>query len=106
MIIRAATQSDAGAICAIWNPLIVRTATTFTTELKTPNGIAADVSARKGAFFVAENNAELVGFATYFPFRSGPGYAYTKEHTINLTPNARGCGAGRYTFPSDCDRER
>ncbi|MGB7316450.1 MAG: N-acetyltransferase family protein [Planktotalea sp.] len=95
MIVRAAKASDAAGICDVWNPLIQGTATTFTTDLKTAEGIAADISARAGAFFVAEEAGELLGLATYFPFRGGPGYARTKEHSINLAPNARGRGVGR-----------
>lgn len=95
MIIRSATVDDSAQICAIWNPLIEHTATTFTTTLKTPEGIASDISQRAGAFFVAEQDQKLMGFATYFPFRSGPGYARTKEHSINLAPEARGQGAAK-----------
>lgn len=95
MIIRSAVSADAEGICAVWNPLIATTATTFTTALKSPEQIAADIAAREGAFFVAEIAGEIAGFATYFPFRSGPGYAFTKEHSINLSETARGHGAGR-----------
>ena len=95
MIIRSAIPEDSACICAVWNPLIEHTATTFTSDLKTPTAIAADISMRSGAFFVAEREGEILGFSTYFPFRSGPGYARTKEHSINLAREARGSGAGR-----------
>ena len=95
MIVRPARTEDCENICAVWNPLIKNTACTFTTALKTPQGIAADISERTGAFFVAEQDGVFLGFSTYFPFRSGPGYACTKEHSINLSPGARGRGAGR-----------
>lgn len=95
MIIRAALETDAAEICAVWNPLIKNSATTFTTDLKTPDGIAQDIKARAGAFFVAGESATIIGFASYFAFRGGPGYALTKEHSINLAPEARGKGAGR-----------
>lgn len=95
MIVRAASLADASSICAIWNPLIEQTATTFTTTLKTNEGVADDIKTRNGAFLVAEIDRQVVGFATYFPFRGGPGYARTKEHSINLGPSARGTGAGR-----------
>lgn len=95
MILRPATARDAPALCALWNPLIEQTATTFTTELKTSQGLCADIEARGGAFIVATEGSALLGFATYFPFRGGPGYARTKEHSINLSPQARGRGVGR-----------
>ena len=37
----------------------------------------------------------IIGYACYFPFRSGPGYRHTKEHSIALLPEARGTGVGR-----------
>lgn len=95
MMIRTARAEDAAQICGIWNPLITSTATTFTTDLKTVDSITADIAARGDAFLVADAGGQLLGFATYFPFRSGPGYARTKEHSINLAPEARGRGAGR-----------
>lgn len=95
MIIRPARRADASAICAIWNPLIEHTSTTFTTTLKTPQGIAEDIASRGGAFLVADTQDGLLGFATYFPFRGGPGYARTKELSINLSDAARGMGMGR-----------
>ncbi|MGH1577550.1 N-acetyltransferase family protein [Planktotalea sp.] len=95
MIVRSAVCADAKAICDIWNPLIENTATTFTSDLKTEQSILSDIKARAGAFFVCEEADRLLGFATYFPFRGGPGYAHTKEHSINLSPDARGRGAGQ-----------
>ncbi|PLS22266.1 GNAT family N-acetyltransferase [Neptunicoccus cionae] len=98
MNIRPATPTDADAICAIWNPIIRDTLITFTTQEKTPEGIAEllETSASNNwPFLVAVDGAELLGFASYGPFRSGPGYAYTMEHSINLAPAARGKGTGR-----------
>ncbi|MDU8913237.1 N-acetyltransferase family protein [Aestuariicoccus sp. MJ-SS9] len=95
MIVRPARAGDAAAIAAIWNPIIDDTAITFTTAPKTEAGIAADVAARGAAFQVAETDGTAIGFATYFPFRGGPGYARTMEHSVMLAPEARGQGAGR-----------
>lgn len=95
MSVRAAAPEDAGAIAEIWNPYIRDTAVTFTTDEKTVAGLAADIVARPGAFFVAEEAGEVLGFATAFPFRGGPGYRHTLEHTVQLAPGARGRGLGR-----------
>jgi len=100
MIVRAARETDAHAICEVWNPLIQDTATTFTDDLKTADEIRVLIRARNGAFFVAEEAAQIVGFASYFPFRGGPGYRFTREHSINLSPQARGKGAGRALMQS------
>ena len=95
MIIRPAHAGDAARLAALWNPWIETTAITFSTALKTPEGLATDIAARGDAFLVAEADGALLGFATFFPFRGGPGYARTKEHTVILAPEARGRGAGR-----------
>lgn len=95
MRIRQAQPEDAGAIVAFWNPMIRNTSVTFSTEEKTVEGLSADIHGRAEAFQVAEIDGQVVGFATYFPFRSGPGYARTKEHTIILSQSAYGKGVGR-----------
>ena len=95
MTIRAARDGDAPAIAAIWNPIIRDTAATFTTEEKTEDGLRADIAARGPAFLVAEEAGAVLGFATFFPFRGGPGYRHTREHTIILAPEGRGRGLGR-----------
>ncbi|PRY25047.1 phosphinothricin acetyltransferase [Aliiruegeria haliotis] len=94
MKIRRAQVGDAGGIVAIANPIIRDTVITFTTEEKS---VAGTVQAMQDGqpFWVAEASCGIVGYATLFPFRSGPGYARTREHTIGLLPSARGQGAGR-----------
>ena len=79
MTIRQADVGDAAGIAEIWNRMIRDTARTFTTDEKTVDGLKADIAARGAGFLVAELDGQLAGFATYFPFRGGPGYAHTKE---------------------------
>jgi phosphinothricin acetyltransferase len=95
MILRPATEGDIPAILAIWNPLIRHTAVTFTTEEKTAESLAADLNTRGDAFLVAETGGQIAGFASFGPFRPGPGYAHTAEHTVILAEAARGRGTGR-----------
>lgn len=95
MITRQARAEDAQAIADIWNAIIRDTLITFTTVEKTPEQVAGDIAARGPAFRVGEQAGQVVGFATYGPFRSGPGYAHSCEHSIQLAPEARGQGLGR-----------
>ncbi|SLN64425.1 N-acyltransferase YncA [Roseovarius litorisediminis] len=95
MIIRTARVDDAECIAGFWNPLIRDTSVTFSTIEKTPEGLRADIKARGDAFLVAEDSGQVVGLATYGPFRGGPGYRHTVEHTVILAPCARGQGTGR-----------
>ena len=93
-MIRPAVKDDFSQIAKIWNQIIRDTAATFTNaEKEVVELVQANAAGRP--FFVAEQDGKVVGFATYFPFRSGPGYARTKEHTIQLAPDARGKGFGR-----------
>ncbi|WP_353474053.1 GNAT family N-acetyltransferase [Salipiger sp. H15] len=106
MIIRPARAEDAAAVAAIWNPIIDDSAATFTTLRKTPEGLQADFAARGPAFLVAEEEGLLLGFATFFQFRGGPGYARTMEHTVILGPAARGRGVGRALMAALMDEAR
>ncbi|MCD1625476.1 MAG: GNAT family N-acetyltransferase [Paracoccaceae bacterium] len=98
MILRTAAVRDAPAVAAIWNPVIRDSAATFTTLEKTPESLVADFATRAAegkVFLLAEDAGEILGFATYFQFRGGPGYARTMEHSVILAPSARGRGVGR-----------
>lgn len=95
MIIRPARPQDAERIAKIWNRVIRDTAATFTTAEKTKAGLCKDIETRGDGFLVVETEGRVEGFATYFPFRGGPGYKHTKEHTISLSPAIQGQGAGR-----------
>lgn len=95
MTIRQADDGDAAEIAEIWNRMIRDTARTFTTDEKTVDGLQADIAARGAGFLVAELDGQLAGFATYFPFRGGPGYAHTKEHSVILAKGFGGQGIGR-----------
>ena len=92
-MIRAARPADAAEIAALWNEVIRTGAITFTTQDKTVPVIARMIAERP--VLVAEGSGRFQGFATFGPFRSGPGYADAAEHTIMLAPGARGRGLGR-----------
>ena len=66
---------------------------TFNAVEKTEADMQAMIAGRD-CFLVYVNNG-LQGFATYSQFRSGIGYATCMEHTVILSPTARGMGAGR-----------
>ncbi|WP_299792094.1 GNAT family N-acetyltransferase [uncultured Marivita sp.] len=95
MIIRPARPEDAEPLTVILNDVIDNTTITFTSERKNAQYLRDDIAARGAAFQVVELDGEAAGYASYFPFRNGPGYARTKEHSIALAPRARGKGAGR-----------
>lgn len=91
-MIRPAIADDANAICALWNNVIRTTTITFTTVEKTHDEIAAMIQERP--VFVAEHIGAVMGFASYGPFRSGPGYRFAAEYTIYLDEHVHGQGVG------------
>jgi len=93
-MIRAAVPKDAAQIVEIWNQMIRDTLATFTTEEKSTQVVADLIAERNTAFWVAQADG-VEGFVTYGPFRSGPGYGATVEHSIILRPDAQGKGTGR-----------
>lgn len=98
LFLRDATPDDAVAIAGIWNPIIRDTVITFNPVERSPAEIATMIVARQAAgqaFLVATAGARVLGFASYAQFRAGAGYARCVEHSINLSPDARGMGAGR-----------
>ena len=89
-MIRRAELSDAAAIAAIWNPIIRDTTITFTTVEKTVPDLETLIETHPVWL-----TQDQTGFALHAPFRGGPGYVHTREHTIHLAPAARGQGLGR-----------
>ena len=97
-MIREATEADAEAIAALLTPIVLDTTITFLSVPKTAGDIAADLRAKAHSghgMFVADGGDTLLGMAGYGQFRGGNGYAHAYEHSIVLTPEARGKGVGR-----------
>lgn len=93
-MIRGAALTDAHGIATVWNAMIRDTLATFTTVEKTDAEILEMITERPGAFWVSEGQ-QIDGFATFGPFRAGPGYNATLEHTVILADHAQGNGVGR-----------
>ena len=94
MRIRAAQPSDLAQVAALYREVALSTLATFTTVEKTVAEWEQALSGA-GAFLVAMKGDQLLGYATYGAFRSGPGYRATAEHSIYLAASARGRGVGR-----------
>lgn len=91
-MIRAACADDSSSIASLWNAAITGSLATFTTEPKQTDDIARLLD---GPCLVAEMDGSFAGFASYGPFRSGPGYTHTAEVNIYLETRAQGLGLGR-----------
>ena len=91
-MIRPARAADAPAIAAIWNPVIRHSTAIFSSEERSEEEIAR-LAAQD--FWVWDDGGTILGFARFFPFRAGNGYAFTVEHTVMVAPEGQGRGIGR-----------
>jgi len=94
MKIRPAKPTDAPDIQVLWNRSIRETLITFNSIKKTLEEVETAIQ-NEDAFLVAVDGAQLLGYASFAPFRGGVGYSHTKEHSIMLAQEARGHGVGR-----------
>lgn len=106
MRVRPAVPEDASAIAALWNPMIRNTLSTFTTVEKSPDDIRGMIGERPDAFFVAQEEDRCAGFVTFGPFRTGPGYTATVEHTVIVAEGAQTRGTGRILLTTAEDAAR
>lgn len=97
MIIRPAEDGDIPALAEFWNAIVRDTTVTFSSTPKTPESLAALIAGRRATgreFFVLREGG-AIGLASYDQFRHGDGYVHAVEHTVLVSPELRGRGAGR-----------
>ncbi len=104
-MIRQATVADAPMVAEIMNHVIANTTATFTTITKPVNQVASEIASPQPCL-VAEIDGTVCGYARYFPFRSGPGYAHVAEYSIALAASAHGNGVGRKLLSKLCNMAR
>jgi phosphinothricin acetyltransferase len=89
----------AEAILAIFNDAIAHSTALYDYRPRTAQSMATWFEAKRAGGFPVlglENNAgELLGFASYGPFRAFPAFKYTVEHSVYVRQDQRGRGWGR-----------
>lgn len=108
-MIRPAEPADAPALAALLNHWIESTAVTFNPVPKTTDDILGMITAKAAAghaFFVAEENGQVIGQASYGQFRAGEGYRTCMEHSISLLPGTPHKGIGRALLTAIEDHAR
>lgn len=96
--IRSAREGDLEAILDIYNSAILTTTSVFSYRAHTLAMRQEWFKGRQTAnypVFVADSAGEVLGFATYGPFRSWPAYKYTVEHSVYVAERARRAGIAR-----------
>ena len=89
-MIRLATKKDAAAILEMYNDAILHTTAVYKYEVETLEQRIAWLQQKERdgyPVFVYEENGEVVGFATYGPFRVYPAYQYTIENSVYVHKN-------------------
>jgi L-amino acid N-acyltransferase YncA len=89
----------AASILAIFNDAIANSTALYDYQPRAPETMVAwfDAKSRGRYPVIGLENAggELLGFASYGPFRAWPAYKYTVEHSIYVDARFRGQGVGR-----------
>jgi len=96
--LRAAQVGDLPQILAIHNDVIATSNAIFSEQPDTLEGRSAWFEQRTAAglpVLVAESAGEVLGFASYGPFRPWQGYRDTVEHSVHVRADSRRMGIGR-----------
>lgn len=90
-------MEDAEPTRTIYNHWVLHSTATFDLVARTVASQRAWIAEHAGAYpaIVAEQDGEVVGFASLSPYRSRPGYATTVEDSVYVHPGERGRGIGR-----------
>lgn len=93
-------ESHEPQILAILNHAILTSTALYDYHERTPEMMATwFANKRKGNYPVIgimdDLDGSLLGFGTYGPFRSFPGYKYTVEHSIYVRQDCQGRGLGK-----------
>lgn len=96
-MIREAGVKDLHVILEIYNDAILNTTAIYTYDIQTLEDRKLWFQNKKDTglpVLVFEENNEVLGFATFGPFRAWPAYKYTIEHSVYVHPNYRNHGVG------------
>jgi phosphinothricin acetyltransferase len=96
--VRLALDADLPEILAIYNRAIATTTAVFDDRPHTLDMRREWLEGKRAArlpVLVAVDDGNVLGFATYGPFRAWPGYKYTVEHSLYVAERAWRRGIGR-----------
>jgi len=93
---RLATIEDAEATRSIYNLEVTESTVTFDLVPRTLEQQQAYLVARSGAHavLVAEDDGDIVGFASFSPYRDRPAYSTTVEDSVYVRRDQQGKGVG------------
>ena len=95
--VREADMGDLDTILAIYNDAVANTTAVYDYEPRTMDTQEQWFASKRVQglpVLVATDEAAVVGFTSYGPFRPWPAYLHTVENSIYVAPDRRGCGVG------------
>lgn len=97
MLVRPALPSDAERIREIYNVEVLGATVTFDLIPRSAEDQAAWMESHAGVYpvIVAEDDGEVVGFASLSPYRPRPAYSTTVEDSVYVATSHRGAGVGK-----------
>lgn len=95
--VRAARESDAATIAAIYAPIVRESHVTFETEPPPEAAIRERIrqAGPERPWLVWEERGRVAGYGNAGPFRNRPAYRWTVEASVYVDPASRGRGIGR-----------
>ena len=99
-MIRPASESDASAICSIYNYYVLNTCVTFEEEAVSEPDMRARIRDTTASllWFVLEDCDEVVGYAYATKWKSRCAYRYSVESTVYLRQDTVGRGFGMQLY--------
>lgn len=97
-LVRDATEADLSVIMEIYNDAVANTTAIWNEVLVDLANRREWFAARKARGFpvlVAEDDGQVVGYASYGDWRAFDGYRHTVEHSVYIHRDARRGGFGR-----------
>lgn len=96
MTVRPARPDDAEAVREIRNHAVEHSTALWTRRQQSGTEAAAWLAVHlgRGSAFVAEAEGEVVGFATYAPWRDFDGFSGTMENSVYVREGRHGLGIG------------
>ena len=98
-IIACDAARHSASILAILNEAIANSTALYDYRARTADSMVTWWEAKTRGNYpvigVEDDQGELLGFASYGPFRAWPAYKYTVEHSVYVHSRARGQGVGR-----------
>jgi phosphinothricin acetyltransferase len=110
LVVRDATPADLPAVAAIYTHFVLRTTTTFNTEVRTPRQwlerYESGVVSGPYDLLVAERGGQVSGYVETQAFRPKPAYHRSIELSIYVAPDRARTGAGGALYGALFERLR